>query len=1356
MLRDFIHFIYRHFHRPSSCALLWPLCGFLISCTPESTHPKRIFLDGEITRLQNEEDPSQNFEAPVVDQIQWGHQLESLTLNAEGELSLFLRNSMTTGSLAAQDAAKALFQRSVTPLQKLLLQRDVLFSPAHRALSSSAGDDKILPRALRAFGQSLDHVLQLDPQSPEGLNTLHKYYQLMTFDCPVKESGRCSFVQYLADQDNTYTLSLLKRLYRHREQSSKSLTKEFDQRFHIITLALDIDRGRPDDELSLMLLNALARKIKPQRKDSTSDVSSTQRYISLFANTLERNKNRDWNEGFFRDLPILHPWNLSRKKESPFLEAMTNLVDLGSRHLIYTDDGQLSSVFSKYLQRLSRSATTPIEQGFHFILKNLEGHWSHRQKDPSCDEDNGGPSCREANPNEIIGAPSGSWIPYSSKSNGVYNNLLLESEISSDYDEYDFLVHQIFHQHYNLEDASIFWQNTNRDPSRLMESISHIFRMAIVNATVLTNTKMMAFYDENPNLDIIELLHESKTAAAEVITFWSDIIRGAENLKQFGNAMIGIANGVHGRTLDSLNRDIDSLRKNIKYLVTYPNMYPFIELILKRKLDGEVPGPFGQPITIDPEILISSFFGERLEPWFNFGNDSISLDGHQIIYTFYFALLTSIFDTFSDSQLLNFSAKTFLSVLIDRLTYHTNKSLDDALANLTKDQKLLNDSHSFLVKACQEEKQLQQREEALYRPNEEVGLIESALRLGANISEKMTPRLYSSTSISFAQLHHKIYGPTSTGHGDQGHFFSIMNSKNIASTFTDIKSTFETNLFMAHALMNVYASFKPQAAEALRKEKNNPFQQIIQRKVQYLSLYQKIQQGLKGCEWVFLKREKQIKAALFLREVKFLDDLFNELWLIRHSDQKQCPPGTDCETDDLQPAMKRLREKVFAFSQNPAYPTEYVDRRSFITISSQEVSMRKFDILARLESYLNELFPGQYTIQHSANIQFSEIYSHSSVQSIRFDFSNTTYEDAREAFIRAGMKRFANEVSWANFEINKSILGLKANIVTTLFRLGPVSLEAAGPGNGSEHHLGSGRGGDGDSRDSLAHQNSHISSYNLCQAKKTTVNAVGLKDRVSVGLTSNSGTEDTQPADEDESDTALLNPEAQALASSCFRIGADEVIEFYNNMIDFYNIDSLDALILDLVALTKKGRYTDYEDVIKRKNEEKIYSHYDLLLRTLYSDQPVLASAKAWFLEGMVKYVASANKRAEENFIFGDPGEIELAFQTVYEGWMDRYFDNLAEFYREARQVKQDGNYFSGTFRYRREYGHSLGESTSGPLAPVISELAVQKMMAYIHKIDTDTGGHFFFYLRKQKRRLEELIGEKVDISNVDDETLDE
>ena len=107
---------------------------------------------------------------------------------------------------------------------------------------------------------------------------------------------------------------------------------------------------------------------------------------------------------------------------------------------------------------------------------------------------------------------------------------------------------------------------------------------------------------------------------------------------------------------------------------------------------------------IDSKDVIKLFFSGRLKPWFNFGNDGDALDSREIIYTYYYALVSQIFETYSTNVIVNFSHEDFFRVVIKKLILPDEKSLESKRTALLKTIELFQNNAKGIQKICEEEK----------------------------------------------------------------------------------------------------------------------------------------------------------------------------------------------------------------------------------------------------------------------------------------------------------------------------------------------------------------------------------------------------------------------------------------------------------------------------------------------------------------------------------------------------------------------------------------------------------------------------------------------------------------------------
>src|SRR5690606_14003978 len=99
------------------------------------------------------------------------------------------------------------------------------------------------------------------------------------------------------------------------------------------------------------------------------------------------------------------------------------------------------------------------------------------------------------------------------------------------------------------------------------------------------------------------------------------------------------------KNLEEANLMFGSLRRNIKYMAVYPNMFLMAYFIAHNKAPLEVNTWFGS-FKIDHTTIINAFMDGNVSPWFRFGNDELPLSKIELLYAYYFALRNGSFETY--------------------------------------------------------------------------------------------------------------------------------------------------------------------------------------------------------------------------------------------------------------------------------------------------------------------------------------------------------------------------------------------------------------------------------------------------------------------------------------------------------------------------------------------------------------------------------------------------------------------------------------------------------------------------------------------------------------------------------------
>ena len=214
---------------------------------------------------------------------------------------------------------------------------------------------------------------------------------------------------------------------------------------------------------------------------------------------------------------------------------------------------------------------------------------------------------------------------------------------------------------------------------------------------------------------------------------------------------------------------------------------------------------------------------------------------------------------------------------------------------------------------------------------------------------------------------------------------------------------------------------------------------------------------------------------------------------------------------------------------------------------------------------------------------------------------------------------------------------------------------------------------------------------------------------------------------------------------NCVKVSAKDVIDHYVEAINFMNIDERDADILNLLGKEYKYQQSQYEGLIKKKDEHVLYSYYDMIFKRIFSDMSESAAEDAWFKEQLVNFVESVHKINGSTFIFPTPESINQAYVKRYSSWLKQYYSLNYEFLEEVKNQLETIEGF--TYRYRLGKVRGVGRDTnkfsdnkSVSLEPLVSDLIYGKFEGVSQQLNNDTSGYFSSSIHSDMKKISELV----------------
>jgi hypothetical protein len=997
----------------------------LSHCTPEQSTRRRAFTD-EAVQVQSEE--------TVRQQSVEAQRLESLLNRVEPiVLQQFSR-------LQENIEPNRLLQQVITPLRDVVLNVNYLMVDEHRNAKTSEGRF-IMPRLVTLFNEAMIMIAGSDqPELIRSTDLLERYEAILFWDCDQDLSGSCEFIRFFRENDSVNMTRIIQMMHDRPGRSD-------NEQLRLIRAGFDLKNRRLDAHLRFMLLKRIAGSMVEEDQQVLS-LRRRRQDADLFANLLKVNvENFSGEQRYVELLRSLNPWLLSRNVDSSSNPAMTDIIRLAAQHLLFDEQGQLTEQMTdEVFPQLLYGVGPNHEQGVEFIKANIRGEWQAPYSDYASARNKGErlPYLTELQQKifpqiyDII-----DFKLYGDESRRIIDTLLSDVSYGQDsMDEYFFLANRAFFGHFSIDDATAFWSNTGQNVDRFMQEVNKLMKVQIVNNIVLTNVRMNEFYNRNENTKLIELLRESENEASKIRKAWTQTLIRSQAIKSFVNRVVNpnALSEESAQIYAQINSSVDAMTKNIKFLVTYPNMFPLMHVMASLDMEDSI-RTFWGTFTIDSVTIISLFFSGHFQPWFNFGNDGDKLDSTEIMYTYYYALVTQIFETYSTSRLVDFSHVDFFEVVVKKMMLPLELELDEDRRDFRQNMEAFRNNAQAMRVMCREERRLQRIETEelaeVKRVREEAGQhfdwYTEMVRGGV-----MRPRNRIRNQFAFVDIDRSLYDATNSKTDKVGHYIGQIYSSKPRRVFERMRIEFPLKEVLAGTILDVYKLANGSDQPEIEQKFTEQFQEYYRLRADYIDQYLEAESEVRDCDWVFLQRDRDIRHAMIFREAEELSRLFDQVYTVLGGLSEEEINGL---TNDS-PEMVRLEEIRREFNQptqNVAFPSEYRERFGYNQLTRSRLTSFEMDTAARVLSYLDELFPGQYSVTMPADFRTASIYAEASPDLIFFDWSIEDRELAKEAFVRSGIRAFANQMEWAESATPVGDALEKGRILTNLYKLGEVS-----------------------------------------------------------------------------------------------------------------------------------------------------------------------------------------------------------------------------------------------------------------------------------------------------------------------------
>lgn len=460
-----------------------------------------------------------------------------------------------------------------------------------------------LKRMLAYYNEALLRLVEAnDPRvKSERLLDLFETVSLEGCDPELADLGGCLNIRFLRSDSRTSRLV-------QKIALGKADVRSY---YKLLGFAYEVQNRSRDHQLEFMYLRR-AREYAEYFQSLAADdrlKPGIRRHGVIFEMILRDLKFDPKDAKFQQFVAGFKPWEYSRLEENPFRFGTQDLLQIVAANYMYDAKGRLNQDLRKAIDK-TQGSDDSLGKSFSAVVTELQS--------------------------------------------GIYRNVLanLNVDVSSVtnkalLDEYFYIVDRLYRGHIEVDEAVQIWRGTKKDEKRFLDAMSLYLRVQMVKRIVDTNEYMEKIFTD-PDNDSTTMIKEVLERSKDISERWQDMLKRTDKLKRLINGQLK-KYGRDSEYLDSANKTLDSIRRNIKFVVVYPNMFVMSYFISRNKAKFHVYSWFGD-FEIDHTTIVESFMNGALTPWLQFGNDELALSKIELLYAYYFALNNGSFETYAQKK----------------------------------------------------------------------------------------------------------------------------------------------------------------------------------------------------------------------------------------------------------------------------------------------------------------------------------------------------------------------------------------------------------------------------------------------------------------------------------------------------------------------------------------------------------------------------------------------------------------------------------------------------------------------------------------------------------------------------------
>jgi len=501
---------------------------------------------------------------------------------------------------ALKTAKADLYKDVIVPLSEYVMNPKYVESPQF------AGTLR-MRAMLSAYNRALLQLIDAKAPVVRGEQLLEKYQKMLFSGCAedIADLSGCVNVKFF--RVDPLTSKLVQRM------AAADPKLDVKRYYKLLALSYELQNRTKDKELEFMYFRRAREysKFFNDLPESDKEKPLIRRHGIIFE-TLLRDFVANPKDPDFRTFVFeFEPWKYSRLTPNNFRYGTQRLFQLVAENYLYEKDGSLNKDLRAEIKAVQINTdpklNDPLGPSFTQIVARL-------------------------NAGEYKDVLKSLGVKYDSVTNGSVQ------------DEYFFIIDRLYRGHLSVDEAIQIWKGAKPNPKRLLETIELYLRVQLVNELIATNEFMRNIYDD-PKYDSSSMIKKVLEESKEISDKWMEMLERIEFLKRLVNSQLKTF-GHDSVALKDTNKMFDSIRRNIKYMAVYPNMFLMSYFLARNKAKFTVHSWYGK-FEVDHTLLINAFMEGMLAPWFRFGNDELPLTKIEMMYAYYFALNNGSFETFS-------------------------------------------------------------------------------------------------------------------------------------------------------------------------------------------------------------------------------------------------------------------------------------------------------------------------------------------------------------------------------------------------------------------------------------------------------------------------------------------------------------------------------------------------------------------------------------------------------------------------------------------------------------------------------------------------------------------------------------